>query len=228
MAILLVGVLGVLTVLSTSAQSTRSTTAREQGTNLARDLVERSRQIPYAQTSMSAAPGALRAALPASDAPTSLSDGTFDVTRRGVRYTVRISACSIDDPADGAGIGDATFCAAPTSGTGTGPGTNAPGPAAAVNVLGVAVTATGSLLTTVCNAVGTGSAVLGAVSSLATSLLSVAGASIQVCPGAGSGSVALDTDTPDDLRRVRVDVSWSRGGPGRVSQTTLITNPDQA
>ena len=48
MVVLLVGVLGTLTMIEGSLASTSRTTAREQATNLARDLVERSRQADYA------------------------------------------------------------------------------------------------------------------------------------------------------------------------------------
>lgn len=48
---------------------------------------------------------------------------------------------------------------------------------------------------------------------------------LSVCPGTTSGTVAFDT-RPDDLRRVRVDVTWTNGGqPGSLTQTTLLTNP---
>jgi Tfp pilus assembly protein PilV len=139
MVILVFGVLGTLVLMEGSLSSTSRTTAREQGTNLARDLVERSRQAAYADVTVSTAPQILRATLPASDGATAVTGSpplsTFQVTRRNVLYTVTVFACSIDDPSDG---------------------------------------------------------------------------------------------DPDDLRRVRVDVSWDRGAASSVSQTTLLTNPTQA
>ena len=90
--------------------------AREQGTNLARDLLERSRQAAYADVTVSTAPQILRATLPASDGATAVTGSpplsTFQVTRRNVLYTVTVFACSIDDPSDGVGQGNATFCGA--------------------------------------------------------------------------------------------------------------------
>jgi prepilin-type N-terminal cleavage/methylation domain-containing protein len=215
MVILVVGVLGTLTMLEGSFSSTNRTTAREQGTNLARELVERSRQVPYKEVTATAAAAKLAATLP--EAPV-VTGSSFQVTRRNVVYSVTISACSIDDPSDGAGQGDATFCAAPTSTTG--PGSATPGAAAAVNVLGIAVTAGGTLLDTVCNAVGTNTAILNTLTAAVSSVVP-----ISACPGSSS-TVACDS-VPDDLRRVRVDVSWTRGGAGSVSQTTLLTNPNQ-
>jgi len=222
MVIMLVGVLGTLILVQGSMSSTSRTTAREQGTNLARDLVERSRQASYANMTMDLAPATLRAMLPASDSVTALSGPdlrTFEVTRRGVTYTVTVFACSIDDPTDGAGGGTAKFCAAPT-GTVV-PGSTPPGPAASLNVLGITVlNAGGSLLDMVCQAVGTDITILNALTSVVSNV-----APISACPsGSAVGTVPYDS-TPDDLRRVRIDVSWTRGAAGSVSQTTLLTNP---
>jgi type IV pilus assembly protein PilV len=217
MVIMLVGVLGTLTIIQGSMSSSNRTNAREQGTNLARDLVERTRQAAYTSVTTAQAPATLRATLPASQVG-ALSGDTFSVTRRGVTYTAKVTACSIDDPTDGAGVGNATFCAAPTSTTA--PGSPAPGPAAAVNVLGIAVTVGGSLLDTVCGALG-----ISSITSMLSAALSPV-APLSVCPSGGSGTAPYDSQ-PDDLRRVRVDVSWTRGGSGSVSQTTLLTNPLQ-
>ncbi|MDP2710536.1 MAG: hypothetical protein Q8O56_04900 [Solirubrobacteraceae bacterium] len=223
MLILIVGVLGTLTLIEGSMASTSATTAREQGTNLARDLVERSRQAAYEDMTMAAAPTTLRGMLPASDNASAVTGApptsTFEVTRRNVVYKVTVFACSIDDPTDGAGQGDATFCETPTV-TPT-PGDPPPGPAASVNVLGIAVNLAGSLLDTVCNAVGTNTQILNTLTSLVSNV-----APISVCASTTSGTVAFDAH-PDDLRRVRIDVSWTRGGSGSVSQTTLLTNPRQ-
>ena len=221
--ILVFGVLGTLVLVQGGQASTSRTVAREQGTNLARDLLERSRQAAYADVTVSTAPQTLRATLPASDGATAVTGSpplsTFQVTRRNVVYTVTVFACSIDDPSDGVGQGNATFCAAsPDPPDPVVP----PGPAAAVNVLGVSVALGGSLLTTVCNALGNAQ-VIGRLTALASTV-----APVSVCP-AGSPVTDANVDgDPDDLRRVRVDVSWYRGAASSVSQTTLLTNPTQA
>jgi len=222
MVILVIGVLGTLTLVQGSLSSTSATTAREQATNLARDLVERSRQADYDDITYTNAAAQLRSMLPASDSVSALSGPTnsaFTVTRRNVTYSVNVLACSIDDPTDGVGQ-TPTHCAVPEDPPPV--TTTTPGLAAAINVLGISVTAGGSLLQTVCNAVGQPailSQLTGAISNIAP---------ISVCPtGSGSATVAYD-DTPEDLRRVRVDVAWSRGGTGAISQTTLLTNPIQS
>jgi Tfp pilus assembly protein PilV len=214
--ILLVGVFATLALVENSLSSTRRTSAREQATNVARDAVERSRQVPYTSMTATQAPAQLQAALPDAGA---LSGSSFTVTRRNTVYSVTVTACSIDDPSDGAGIGDATFCAAPT-GT-SGPGTPASGFAASVNVLGVAVTLGGSLLQTVCNAVGTNSAILNRLTGAVSTVVPVS-----ACPTTSQGTVAFDS-RPDDLRRVRVDVTWTprSSATQAISQTVLLTNP---
>ncbi|MEJ7787073.1 MAG: prepilin-type N-terminal cleavage/methylation domain-containing protein [Solirubrobacteraceae bacterium] len=222
MVILIIGVLGTLTMVQGGLASTDRTSSREQATNLVRDLVERSRQAAYADITYDNAAAKLRSMLPASDNVSALSGSTFSVTRRKTTYGVTVIACSIDDPTDGVGVGDAKSCA-PPDGTRV-PGSATPGLAASVNVLGITVTAGGSLLETVCNAIGISSIAnqLTAASVLTNKLVPVS-----VCPTASGSATAPYDNTPDDLRRVRVTVSWTRGTNGSVSQTTLLTNPLQ-
>lgn len=216
MVILIIGVLSTFTLIEGSLASTSRTTAREQGTSLARDLVERSRQVAYDQVTSDLAATTLRTTLTdATGAPGSM----FSVTRRGVAYKVTVSACSIDDPTDGVGEGDATFCLTPT-GPPPNPGPPPPVPAGKVRLLGVDVALAGSLLDTVCNAIGDPEI----LTTLQQTLSPVA--TVGICTGGSGPRVQLDNH-PDDLRRVRVDVKWTRGGAGNVSQTTLLTNPVQ-
>jgi type IV pilus assembly protein PilV len=216
MVVLIIGVLGTFTMIEGGLASTARTAARDQGTNLARDLVERSRQAAYTNLTNGLAPATVRATLPSSDAVTALSGSTFKVTRRNVVYTVTVFACSIDSPTDGIGVGDSSFCETPDPTKH--PGSPAPGLAASVNVLGVTVATGGTLLQTVCNALG-----LGAVTSLISGAVSSV-APLSACPSGSVPTAPYDT-TPDDLRRVRIDVTWNRRGAGSVSQTTLLTNP---
>ena len=116
-----------------------------------------------------------------------MTGSAFVVRRRNIDYAVTLTGCSIDDPADGAGVGDTTYCAASTSN----PGNPAVGSgfAAGVNVLGivpVSVVAGGSLMQTACNIIGTDTAIGNSVSGTATSLLGLVGNGAQVvtCPSA--------------------------------------------
>lgn len=227
MVILIIGVLGTLVLVEGSLSSTSRTTAREQATSLARDIVERTREVDYSQLTYALAPATLRSTLPASDTVgpltvTSPTSAKFTVKRRNVTYTVDIFACSIDDPTDGAGAGDTTFCADPKASTNV-PGADEPGLAVGVNVLGiVGITAGGTALQTVCNALG--------VSAVTNQLAGLVGGIVplSVCPSASGGGTIEFDKTPDDLRRIRVDVSWDRGDQhSSVRQTTLLTNPLQ-
>lgn len=218
MTILVVGALGTLSIVEGSLRSTSRTTAQEQGTNLARELVERARQAPYASMTQAGAPAALAAAVPDATTATGTS---FTVTRRGVVYTVNVDACSIDDPSDGAGAGDATFCLAPTgAGTAT---------AGTKNVLGYNVAWSGDPITALCVVTTSNGVIGGLVSSLTSGGLlqglAQGGAQVSGC-GATSPSrtVALD-DAPDDLRRVKITVTWNRGGAASLTQTTLLASP---
>ena len=226
MVVLLIGVLGTIVLVEGSMSSTSRTTAREQGTNLARDLVERSRQAAYTSITVAGVGPALAATLPSSEV-SGAGGSTFTVTRRGVAYTVTVSACAVDDPIDGAGQGTAAHCVVGSGGGGGGSSVTPPAISAGnVRVLGVdvSVAAGGSLLQTVCNAVGTNTEIAGALTAAVSPVAAVA-----ICPsgsaGAGS-SIRVDSD-PDDMRRVRIAVSWTRGGDGSVTQTTLLPNPSQ-
>jgi prepilin-type N-terminal cleavage/methylation domain-containing protein len=214
--ILLVGVLGTVALAENGLSSTSRTGAREGATNLARDVVERSRQIAYTSMTASGGPAQLQAATPDAGA---LNGSSFPVTRRTTVYTVTVTVCSIDDPSDGVGVGDASFCNAPSGPTG--PGTAGTGYAASVNVLGVTVTAGGSLLSTVCNVVGTNSAIVNRLTGVVSNVVPVS-----ACP-TGTGPTAPYDSRPDDLRRVRVDVAWTphSGTAQAISQTVLLTNP---
>ena len=225
MVVLLIGVLGTIVLVEGSISSTSRTTAREQGTNLARDLVERSRQAAYTSITVDGVGPVLAATLPASEV-SGAGGSTFTVARRGVDYTVTVSACAVDDPTDGAGTGTAAHCVVGSGGGGGGSLTPPAISVGDVRVLGVdvSVTAGGSLLRTVCNAVGTNTEIAGALTAAVSPVAAVAS-----CPAgsAAAGSpVRVDSD-PDDMRRVRIAVSWTRGTDGSVTQTTLLPNPSQ-
>jgi type II secretory pathway pseudopilin PulG len=225
MLMLVVGVLGMLVMIEGGLSSTSRTTAREQGTNLARELVERSREVRYATMTTSGAPAALAAVLPENPV---VSGSSFTVRRRNIAYAVTVEACSIDDPSDGTGVGlPGNFCDNPSGSSGPGSAPVGSGVAAGYTVLGlpVSLAAGGSLLNTVCNMAGTDTAIANQVASSVASLAGN-GATISACPSGYAGSVAYDL-TPDDLRRVRIRVNWTQGTSpaSSLTQTTLLTMP---
>jgi prepilin-type N-terminal cleavage/methylation domain-containing protein len=98
--VLAVGLVALLGLLDSSVKATASTRAREGATNLARELLEDARTMPYAQIS----PNSIVGELQAMHGLANESGGpNWQIVRRGVTYTVLVKACSIDDPKDGWG-----------------------------------------------------------------------------------------------------------------------------
>jgi Tfp pilus assembly protein PilV len=112
--ILVVGLTTMLGLLDSSIKATATAGAREGATNLARAILEDARTIPYAQLSNPdvAQSATITAQLQAMNglADASAAAG-WQIVRRGITYTVTATECSIDDPKDGYGAHDSTFCA---------------------------------------------------------------------------------------------------------------------
>lgn len=111
--VLAIGLLGLFGLLDTSVKATASTRAREGATNLARQIIEDARTIPFAQLS----PSSLVSQLQEMKGLENATPGsTWTIVRResgtqkAITYTVSAEECSIDDPKDGYGIHDSTFC----------------------------------------------------------------------------------------------------------------------
>src|SRR4051794_36060817 len=115
--ILLVGVLATLMMIDTAQSATVTTKAREQGTNLQRELIEAARTIPYDQLTPQGVGAILRGQPGLGDA--SLTSAGWTIRRRNQTYTISMGSCAVDDPRDGVGAHDAgVFCAnsgAPTT-----------------------------------------------------------------------------------------------------------------
>lgn len=118
--VLVLGLTALFGLLDTSLKASASTRAREGATNLAREILEDARTIPFSQLAPASIVGELQAM-------NGLADGSgtagWQVLRRGVTYTVTASDCSIDDPKDEygehvSGVGSNPFCAESSS-TGT-------------------------------------------------------------------------------------------------------------
>lgn len=119
MLILTVGVLGTVGLMDTASVASSDTKAREGANNLAREVIENARVIDY--DSLTAA-----GVVPALQAQNGLDDSTpatptsWTVLRRGITYTLTVSACTYDDAKDGiATTHDASFCATTPGPTGT-------------------------------------------------------------------------------------------------------------
>jgi prepilin-type N-terminal cleavage/methylation domain-containing protein len=91
--VLVVGLLGVLGLLNGALRTTSVNIERVGATNIARELVERTRGLDYDDMSG----GLVKTRLQAQG----LGSGTpWTIERRGVTYTISSSSCTYDDPAD--------------------------------------------------------------------------------------------------------------------------------
>lgn len=114
--VLAVGLLSTFIVLDVAAKTSYLTKARQAGVTLARELSEDSRSIPYSQLS----PGTIVSQLQALPSMANVGSGsTWQILRSGVTFTVTATECSIDDPSDGYGTHDSTFCSDSTVPAGT-------------------------------------------------------------------------------------------------------------
>jgi type II secretory pathway pseudopilin PulG len=117
--LLIVGVLGTLTLLNGANKATARTKAREAGVNLAREAIEAVRAVPYPDLLPSTIDAELKAQPGLAD---SSGAAGWQVVRRGIRFTLVPSVCSVDDGTVAQdGYGDhagGSFCADSTT-TGT-------------------------------------------------------------------------------------------------------------
>jgi prepilin-type N-terminal cleavage/methylation domain-containing protein len=106
MTVLLIGMLGTFLLVGTANGNLSKTKAREGATNLARELLESSRETAYANVGQSgwftstlqnASGGSGSVTFPATNS------ARTTVTRRKVSYTTTVSWCSLDDSGDGYG-----------------------------------------------------------------------------------------------------------------------------
>jgi type II secretory pathway pseudopilin PulG len=104
--VLIVGLTTLLGLLDTSLKASASTQKREVGTNLAREILEDARTIPYGQLS----PGALVGELQVMHGLANASSGsTWQIVRHGTTYTINAVECVVDDPKDGLGKHENSF-----------------------------------------------------------------------------------------------------------------------
>jgi prepilin-type N-terminal cleavage/methylation domain-containing protein len=241
MVILVVGALGVLTMLNTSNKVTTANIARDGALGLAREEIEQSREVAVvsyaalveptavATTLLSritgAIPGSLTSTVTNVVGSVPKKAAIFNTKRRGVTYDTTFTSCVLDDPADGIGATTGTPCSAQPPGTvagntvTNGTGTAAPG----LNILGIPITGTGSLVDAVCGLLSSVLAPLvGNTSGLLKGLVG-GGADVGNCSSSGS-QVAIDRN-PNDATAVTTVVHWTSPTPGQVKLRTVISGP---
>ena len=193
--VLLVGIGGTVALIDGANARTVDTKGREAGTNLARELTEQVRSIPYGQL----APASLA---PSLQEQPGLGDGNqgsggWSIRRRGFSYEVDARVCSVDDPKDGlAADPGAGFCSVSTDpncvanvSTGGTPGAQ------------LCVSLGNTTIATLCGGPGGGG-----------------GGAGSLCPGSGSD------DNPDDYKLALFSLRWGQGRR-HVTQATVIPNP---
>lgn len=110
MTVTLIGALGAITLIERANATTVTTRSREAAVNLAREVVETARGVPFASLKTGALDGLVQSGTPplADDSP---APG-WQIRRRGIDYTVTTQLCTMDDARDGGGTQNAgSFCA---------------------------------------------------------------------------------------------------------------------
>ena len=105
--LLLVGLLATFGLVDGATRTVATSKGREGGTNLAREVLERARSLPYASLSAATVTSNVRAMANMGGG----TSGPWTVARRNITYTITPTVCSLDDPGDGMGSrAGATFC----------------------------------------------------------------------------------------------------------------------
>jgi prepilin-type N-terminal cleavage/methylation domain-containing protein len=98
--VLTLGVLATLTLITGAGRATAANQSRDGAVNLARELVEGARGLSYDKLTDTGIQDELQAIPGLQDTPVG---GIYQITRRGVLYTVEPSVCIMDDSKDGGG-----------------------------------------------------------------------------------------------------------------------------
>jgi prepilin-type N-terminal cleavage/methylation domain-containing protein len=218
-----IGLSGAATMFDTASSTTTTTKAREQGVNLAREIVEDARSIPYAQLTPSSIVGKLQA-MPGLNNNNPGPNPGWTIARRGVIYTVAAGVCSVDDPADGYGVEDPNLFCASTTGKPSTPcwklldTGQITGDVKIVNQINTTLSGQVSI-----GACGLDLNLTGRVSDLTQ-------AEVALCLGGTCQNQPSTGDpTPDDYKRITVLVTWGVGNGSRyVLQSAAVNNPGLA
>ncbi len=117
--ILIIGLLGVFLMIDIASGSTTRSGAREGGVNIAREMLENARSIPFAQLDQ---PTWATAALTGTEGRTQgvalvgTTGVRTQIKRRGYSYDVTVTWCSVDDKRDGYGSRAASVAWCPGGG----------------------------------------------------------------------------------------------------------------
>jgi Tfp pilus assembly protein PilV len=109
--VLVIGLMGVFGLLNVSVKASAQTRAREGAVNLARQILEDARTIPYSQIS----PTSIVKELKKMNGLETIESGSISrresETQKAITYAVTVEECAIDDPKDGlAKTHGSTFC----------------------------------------------------------------------------------------------------------------------
>src|SRR4051794_1754151 len=116
--VLLVVLMGTFKMLNGATSAEGASGSREAAANISREFLETVRGDAYTAVT----PGVLTSTLQSISGYQPASSPAV-IRRRNIDFTVTATVCSIDDPKDGLGTTDATFCAASTP---TSPADNQP------------------------------------------------------------------------------------------------------
>ena len=97
--VLVVGGLGAFSLLDGANKTTVSNNARMGATNLAREILEDARSLDYGVLNDTQMVGALQAKVGIDG-----SASPWNVSRRGIKYTIEASVCTFDDPKDNVAV----------------------------------------------------------------------------------------------------------------------------
>jgi Tfp pilus assembly protein PilV len=208
MVILVVGLLGSATMLSQASDTSTTTQAREQAVALERELVEAARGVPYTELTTPLMVNAVQGTAGLGDADTNA--GGWQITRRGITFTVAMGVCSVDDPQDMLGADDsATFC---VDGTGTASA------ARCRTLLG----SSGDVRGTAAAATAADRGDCGVDVNLDGQVDALTGGTGIAC---AAGSTTCD-QIPDDYKRIVTLVRWTKGQGARFAlQSSTVPYP---
>jgi hypothetical protein len=113
--ILVVGVLALLSVLDVANATTATSRSRDVGTNVARQVTEAARSVPY----YALTPQTIEDQLQEQPGLGSTSGDAWTLRRHDIDFTVQASVCAVDDPSDGTGPHDAGVYCADSAAAGT-------------------------------------------------------------------------------------------------------------